>query len=59
MSPPLLQEPYDAHAAAMRSTLTLTSRERFLREARQALVGPDLPWRFVLNFYLASKSALR
>ena len=33
-------------------------RERFLREAHQALVGSDLSWRFVFNFYLASKRAL-
>ena len=34
-------------------------RERFLGEAREALAGSDLSWRFAFNIYLASKSALR
>lgn len=34
-------------------------RERFLDEAREALVGSDLSWRFAFNFYLASTPALR
>ena len=32
-------------------------RERFRRESLEALAGSRLSWRFVFNFYLASKSA--
>jgi len=47
------------HTASRLAQLDPGLRERFLREAHQALLGSDLSWRFVFNFYLASKSASR
>jgi ubiquinone/menaquinone biosynthesis C-methylase UbiE len=43
--------------ASRLASLDSSLRERFLRDARRALVGKGLSWRFAFNFYLASKSA--
>jgi hypothetical protein len=43
--------------ASRLARLDSARRERFRCESLQALAGSRLSWRFVFNFYLASKSA--
>jgi len=44
--------------AARLARVNARLRERLLAEAREALVGADLSWRFAFNFYLAGKRGL-